>query len=58
MIETRPSSSSEGEVQRLQREVSKIPHVPPKAREAVLRIGLNGATGTLSIDDVRLKASK
>ena len=40
------------------REVSKILHVPPKAREAVLRIGLNGATGTLSIDDVRLKASK
>lgn len=28
--------------------------VPPKAREAIVRIGLNGATGTLSVDDLRL----
>ena len=34
--------------------VSEIIRVPPKAREAIVRVGLNGATGELSIDDVRL----
>lgn len=28
--------------------------VPSKAREAILRIGLNGATGALSVDDIHL----
>ena len=31
----------------------RIP-VPPAAREAIVRIGLNGATGSMSIDDVKL----
>ncbi|RPI89705.1 MAG: protein-L-isoaspartate(D-aspartate) O-methyltransferase, partial [Planctomycetaceae bacterium] len=35
--------------------VSKLCSVPPKAREAILRIGLNGGTGTLSVDDVQMK---
>jgi len=30
--------------------------VPSAAREAILRVGLNGATGRLSVDDVRLQA--
>jgi len=30
--------------------------VPRKAREAIVRVGLNGATGALSIDDIRLAA--
>jgi protein-L-isoaspartate(D-aspartate) O-methyltransferase len=30
--------------------------VPPRAREAILRIGLLGAVGEISFDDVRLKA--
>jgi protein-L-isoaspartate(D-aspartate) O-methyltransferase len=34
---------------------SKLIHIPPKAREAILRIGLNGATGVLSVDDVEIK---
>jgi protein-L-isoaspartate(D-aspartate) O-methyltransferase len=33
---------------------SKAIRVPAQAREAILRIGLNGATGTLSVDQVRL----
>jgi len=32
--------------------------VPEGAREAILQIGLNGATGTLGVDDVRLKGEK
>ncbi|MGQ0636232.1 MAG: protein-L-isoaspartate(D-aspartate) O-methyltransferase [Planctomycetaceae bacterium] len=36
------------------RQVSKLLAVPPKAREAILRIGLNGATGRLSVDEVKL----
>ena len=36
-----------------QRAASSIP-VPVKAREAIVRIGLNGAIGRLSVDDVRL----
>jgi protein-L-isoaspartate(D-aspartate) O-methyltransferase len=30
--------------------------VPPRAREAILRIGLLGAVGEISFDDIRLKA--
>jgi protein-L-isoaspartate(D-aspartate) O-methyltransferase len=29
--------------------------VPEKAREAIVRIGLNGATGRLDIDDIRFR---
>ena len=29
--------------------------IPPTAREGILRIGLFGATGTLSVDDVRMR---
>ena len=36
--------------------VSKTIVVPPSAREAILRVGLNGAVGRLSIDEVRLTA--
>jgi protein-L-isoaspartate(D-aspartate) O-methyltransferase len=36
--------------------VTKTIVVPVKAREAILRIGLNGATGSLSVDEVRLSA--
>ncbi len=35
---------------------SKTIVVPEKAREAILRIGLNGAVGRFSVDDVRLAA--
>ena len=35
---------------------SKLVTVPPKAREAIIRIGLNGGTGELSVDDVQMKA--
>ncbi len=35
---------------------SKKIDVPPKAREAIVRVGLNGATGEFSVDDVRLTA--
>ncbi len=38
--------------------VSKIIAVPKKAREAIIRIGLNGATGELSVDHVRLTIGK
>src|SRR5262245_57348477 len=37
------------------KKVSKALRVPAKAREAIVRVGLNGATGELSIDDVSLK---
>jgi protein-L-isoaspartate(D-aspartate) O-methyltransferase len=36
------------------KKVSKVLRVPAKAREAIVRVGLNGATGELSIDDVKL----
>jgi protein-L-isoaspartate(D-aspartate) O-methyltransferase len=36
-----------------QRQTAEI-KVPPNAREAAIRVGLNGGTGRLSIDDVRL----
>lgn len=38
------------------REVRKTLYVPPKAREAICRVGLNGATGQLSVDNVRITA--
>jgi protein-L-isoaspartate(D-aspartate) O-methyltransferase len=34
---------------------SKLVHVPPKAREAIIRVGLNGATGSLSVDEIDMK---
>jgi protein-L-isoaspartate(D-aspartate) O-methyltransferase len=37
--------------------VDKV-HVPAKAREAIVRIGLGGATGELSMDDLRISASE
>jgi len=36
------------------REITKTLYIPPRAREAIIRIGLNGATGQLSIDNVRI----
>jgi len=36
------------------KKVSDVVHVPPLAREAIVRIGLNGGTGTLSVDDIRI----
>lgn len=35
-------------------EESKVITVPAKAREAIVRIGLNGAVGTLDVDDLRM----
>jgi protein-L-isoaspartate(D-aspartate) O-methyltransferase len=35
--------------------VTKTIRVPPTAREAILRIGLFGATGEFSVDDVRIQ---
>jgi protein-L-isoaspartate(D-aspartate) O-methyltransferase len=32
--------------------------VPPKAREAIVRIGLHGATGEISFDDIRIEGVK
>ena len=31
-------------------------HVPPKAREAIIRFGINGGTGSLDIDDIRMSS--
>jgi protein-L-isoaspartate(D-aspartate) O-methyltransferase len=39
-----------------QKVVDKL-RVPPKAREAIMRIGLNGATGEASFDDIRIQAA-
>lgn len=36
------------------RESWKTMRVPPNAREAIMRIGLNGATGTLCVDNVTM----
>ncbi|MAG94057.1 MAG: protein-L-isoaspartate O-methyltransferase [Planctomycetaceae bacterium] len=36
------------------RTVSKTIRVPSKAREAIVRVGLNGSTGTLGVDGLRL----
>jgi protein-L-isoaspartate(D-aspartate) O-methyltransferase len=38
------------------REVKRTLNVPPKSREAICRVGLNGATGQLSVDNVRITA--
>jgi len=35
--------------------VSKLVVVPPRAKEAIVRIGLCGATGSLAVDDVQMK---
>jgi protein-L-isoaspartate(D-aspartate) O-methyltransferase len=40
-----------------QREAKRI-EVPPRAREAIIRVGMFGAVGEMSIDDVDLKAAK
>ena len=40
------------------RKVSDRLRVPPKAREAIVRIGLSGATGELSFDDIQIRAHK
>jgi hypothetical protein len=32
--------------------------VPEGARQAVIRIGLNGATGRLDVDDIKLTAQR
>lgn len=37
------------------RKESKVVPVPPRAREAVVHLGLRGATGELSMDDVRIE---
>ena len=37
---------------------SKRINVPPKAREAILRIGLLGAVGEISFDQIELKAAR
>jgi len=37
---------------------SKPLDVPPRAREAIIRIGLFGAVGEISFDDIELKAAK
>jgi protein-L-isoaspartate(D-aspartate) O-methyltransferase len=39
------------------KEVKRTLYVPTKAREAICRIGLNGATGQISIDNVRITAT-
>lgn len=36
------------------KEIKKTLFAPPKAREAIIRVGLNGATGELSVDNVRI----
>jgi len=36
------------------RETKTIP-IPPQAREAVIQLGLNGGTGTLSVDDLKIE---
>jgi protein-L-isoaspartate(D-aspartate) O-methyltransferase len=40
------------------RKVTDTLRVPPKAREAIVRIGLSGATGELSFDDIQIRALK
>jgi protein-L-isoaspartate(D-aspartate) O-methyltransferase len=39
------------------RKLSELIPVPPRAREAIIRIGLNGATGTLAIDDIKMTST-
>lgn len=38
------------------KEIKRKLFVPPKAREAIIRVGLNGATGQLSVDNFRMTA--
>jgi protein-L-isoaspartate(D-aspartate) O-methyltransferase len=38
--------------------VSERVRVPPKAREAIVRIGMHGATGEISLDDIHIDAVK
>ena len=40
------------------RPVEKTFRVPRSAREAIIRVGLNGATGTLWLDDVAIRAGE
>jgi protein-L-isoaspartate(D-aspartate) O-methyltransferase len=40
-----------------QRETRRL-EVPPRAREAIIRVGLFGAVGEISFDDIELKATK
>jgi protein-L-isoaspartate(D-aspartate) O-methyltransferase len=40
-----------------QKMVDKVA-VPPKAREAIVRVGMNGATGEVSFDDLRIGAAE
>jgi protein-L-isoaspartate(D-aspartate) O-methyltransferase len=40
------------------REVSRSGRVPVRAREAILRLGLFGATGEISFDNVRMSTVK
>lgn len=40
------------------RKITDKLRVPPKAREAIVRIGLSGATGELSVDDIQIRAHK
>ena len=40
------------------KQVRETLDVPPKASEAIIRIGLHGATGEISFDDVRLVPTK
>ena len=37
---------------------SKRINVPPKAREAIIRIGLLGAVGEISFDEIELKSKR
>ncbi len=39
-------------------EVGRKIAVPPQAREAILQVGLNGARGTMSLDDLRLTVTR
>ena len=39
-------------------QVSETVRVPAKSREAIVRIGLNGATGEASFDDIRIHAAE
>jgi protein-L-isoaspartate(D-aspartate) O-methyltransferase len=38
------------------KQVKRTLFVPPRAREAIFRVGLNGATGQLSVDNIRIAA--
>jgi protein-L-isoaspartate(D-aspartate) O-methyltransferase len=38
------------------KKATKTVPIPPKTREAILRVGLNGATGELHVDDIQMKS--